>query len=197
MTFCVDSIVPTRRLRCFANNPPWVTPELKVLLNQKKRAFYSGDREEQRRVQRELQWRIRAAKKDYGKKMEEQLAKNNVRDVWRGLKNISGFGQRTSRAADVMFFDFSSAFNTIRPVLLREKLEDAGVDKHLADWTIDYLTNRPQHVRLHGCQSEVALCSTGAPQGTVLSPFLFTLYTSDFTYNTDSCHLQKFSDDSV
>ncbi|KAF7655757.1 hypothetical protein LDENG_00051090, partial [Lucifuga dentata] len=28
----------------------------------------------------------------------------------------------------------------------------------------------------------------------VLSPFLFTLYTSDFTYNTDHCHIQKFSD---
>ncbi|KAI3365695.1 hypothetical protein L3Q82_010756, partial [Scortum barcoo] len=35
------------------------------------------------------------------------------------------------------------------------------------------------------------------PQGTVLSPFLFTLYTSDFTYSTDSCHLQKFSDDTA
>ncbi|KAI3363852.1 hypothetical protein L3Q82_001458 [Scortum barcoo] len=26
---------------------------------------------------------------------------------------------------------------------------------------------------------------------------LFTLYTSDFTYSTDSCHLQKFSDDTA
>ncbi|KAI3362562.1 hypothetical protein L3Q82_012268 [Scortum barcoo] len=35
------------------------------------------------------------------------------------------------------------------------------------------------------------------PRGTVLSPFLFTLYTLDFTYSTDSCHLQKFSDDTA
>ncbi|KAI3362414.1 hypothetical protein L3Q82_012711 [Scortum barcoo] len=32
---------------------------------------------------------------------------------------------------------------------------------------------------------------------TVLAPFLFTLYTADFSYNTPSCHLQKFSDDSA
>ncbi|KAI3375638.1 hypothetical protein L3Q82_003955 [Scortum barcoo] len=56
---------------------------------------------------------------------------------------------------------------------------------------------RPQFVRLQDCVSDVVVCSTGAPQGTVLSPFLFTLYTSDFTYSTDSCHLQKFSDDTA
>ncbi|KAK0137259.1 hypothetical protein N1851_026544 [Merluccius polli] len=38
---------------------------------------------------------------------------------------------------------------------------------------------------------------TGAPQGTVLSPFFFTLYTSDFTHNTSHCHIQKFSDDTA
>ena len=31
----------------------------------------------------------------------------------------------------------------------------------------------------------------------MLSPFLFTLYTTDFQYNSESCHLQKFSDDSA
>ena len=59
----------------------------------------------------------------------------------------------------VMFFDFSSAFNIIRPALLGEKM---------------------------------------AAMQVLLSPFLFTLYTSDFNYCNfciESCHLQKFSDD--
>lgn len=42
-----------------------------------------------------------------------------------------------------MFFDFSGVFNRIQPALLREKLEGAGVDQHLAAWTADFLTNRP------------------------------------------------------
>ncbi|KAI3352563.1 hypothetical protein L3Q82_005206 [Scortum barcoo] len=50
---------------------------------------------------------------------------------------------------------------------------------------------------VQGFESDRLLCSTGAPQGTVLAPFLFTLYTADFSYNTPSCHLQKFSDDSA
>jgi len=61
-------------------------------------------------------------------------------------------------------------------------------------WITDYLTSRPQYVRLQGSVSDVLLSNTGAPQGTVLSPFLFTLYTSDL--HSGSCHLQKFSDDS-
>ncbi|TWW55054.1 hypothetical protein D4764_09G0001030 [Takifugu flavidus] len=76
-------------------------------------------------------------------------------------------------------------------------MEGAGVDCHLPSWTTDYLTNRLQYVRLRDCESDVVVCSTGAPQGTVLSPFLFTLCTSDFSHNSDSCHLQKFSDTAI
>ena len=45
--------------------------------------------------------------------------------------------------------------------------------------------------------SDSVVSNTGAPQGTVLSPFLFTLFTSDFNYCTQSCLLHKFSDDSA
>ncbi|KAI4896058.1 hypothetical protein NFI96_010383 [Prochilodus magdalenae] len=96
-----------------------------------------------------------------------------------------------------MFFDFSSAFNTIQPLQLREKLARMQVVLHLVSWITDYLTGRPQYVRLKDCTSETVVSSTGAPQGTVLSPFLFTLYTSDFRYNSETCHMQKFSDDTA
>ncbi|KAI3373864.1 hypothetical protein L3Q82_021975 [Scortum barcoo] len=99
-----------------------------------------------------------------------------------------------------MFFDFSSAFNTIQPRLLGDKLQLAGVDHHhLTTWILDYLTHRPQFVRVQGFESDRLF--SAAPvlrRGTVLAPFLFTLYTADFSYNnTPSCHLQKFSDDSA
>ncbi|XP_061107787.1 receptor-interacting serine/threonine-protein kinase 4-like [Conger conger] len=98
-------------------------------------------------------------------------------------------------AVRIMFFDFSSAFNTIQPARLRDKLVQMGVDTHLVSWIRDYLTGRTQFVRLKDCFSEQVVSSTGAPQGTVLSAVLFTLYTSDFRYNSESCHMQKFSDD--
>ena len=100
-------------------------------------------------------------------------------------------------AVRIMFFDFSRAFNTIQPLRLGDKLLQMGVDAHLVSWITDYLTGRPQFVRLKDCLSDTVIGSTGAPQGTVLSPVLFTLYTSDFSYKKESCHLQKFSDDTA
>lgn len=59
------------------------------------------------------------------------------------------------------------------------------------------MKTHPRDIRLQNCVSDRVVSNTGAPQGTVLSPFLFTLFTSDFSYCTESCHLQKFSDDSA
>ncbi|TWW74400.1 RNA-directed DNA polymerase from mobile element jockey [Takifugu flavidus] len=105
--------------------------------------------------------------------------------------------EKAGSTVRIMFFDFSSTFNTIQPTLLGDKLQVAGGDQHLTTWILDYLTQRPQFVRVKGSESDRLLCSTGVPQGTVLSPFLFTLYTADFSHSTSSCHLQKFSDDSA
>ncbi|KAI3374877.1 hypothetical protein L3Q82_021415, partial [Scortum barcoo] len=60
----------------------------------------------------------------------------------------------------ITFFDFSSAFNTIHPSLLRVKLERAGASDQLAAWVTNYLTDRPQFVRLQDCVSDVVVCST-------------------------------------
>ena len=64
-------------------------------------------------------------------------------------------------------------------------------------WISNYLSDRPQIVRLGSSLSNTVVSSTGTLQGTVRSSFLFTLYTFNFQDNSDSCHLQKFSDDTV
>uniref|UniRef100_A0A8C6KTV4 Reverse transcriptase domain-containing protein n=1 Tax=Nothobranchius furzeri TaxID=105023 RepID=A0A8C6KTV4_NOTFU len=94
----------------------------------------------------------------------------------------------------VMFFDFSSAFNTIQPDVVCQKLQKTQVGASTIAWIKDYLKNRPLFVRLKNCTSNQAISNIGAPQGTVLSPYLFTLYTSDFQYKSETCHLHKYSD---
>ncbi|KAK3565650.1 hypothetical protein QTP86_013463 [Hemibagrus guttatus] len=90
-------------------------------------------------------------------------------------------------------FYFSCAFNTIQPFLLSEKLLIMDVRSSTNSCIADLLSDRPQCVRLGASLSATVVSNRGAPQGTVLSPFSFTLYTSDFQYKSESCHLQKFS----
>lgn len=58
----------------------------------------------------------------------------------------------------------------------------------LVAWINDYLTSRPQYVRLRDCRSEAVTSSTVTPQETVLSLVLFTLLTSDFQYSFNWLH---------
>jgi len=86
-----------------------------------------------------------------------------------------GGGRQHCESHILRLLDFSSAFNTIRPFLLGTKpgrLMQA--DAPLAAWITNYLTSRPQYVRLQSNMSDTILSNTGAAQGTVLSPFLFT-----------------------
>ena len=57
-------------------------------------------------------------------------------------------------------------------------------DLPTVSWITDYLTHRPQFVRLGTALSDVVLSDVGAPQGSMLAPYLFTLYTSDLQSNS-------------
>ncbi|KAK1788543.1 hypothetical protein P4O66_016974 [Electrophorus voltai] len=81
----------------------------------------------------------------------------------------------------MLFVDYSSAFNTIIPSLLTTKLGDLGLHTSLCDWISNFLTDRPQSVRVGNCASSTLTLSTGAPQGCVLSPLLYSLYTYNCT----------------
>ena len=100
--------------------------------------------------------------------------------------------------ARVLFIDFSSAFNTIQPHLLMQKLLTMDVSPSLVLWIHSFMTGRPQYVRLgsSGVSSNILETNTGAPQGCVLSPALFTTYTSDSRSDDPETNVQiKFADD--
>lgn len=99
--------------------------------------------------------------------------------------------------ARILFLDFSSAFNTIVPYQLFEKLQKLKVPDTLCKWTLDFLLNRTQVVKINNMFSAPLTLNTGAPQGCVLSPLLFTLFTNDCVSNHDSVLFLKFSDDTT
>ena len=97
----------------------------------------------------------------------------------------------------MLFIDFSSAFNTIIPSKLITKLSDLGINTSLCNWVLDFLTNRPQSVRLENHTSSTLILNTGVPQGCVLSPLLYSLFTNDCTPVHGSNTIIKFADDTT
>ncbi len=92
----------------------------------------------------------------------------------------------TARMAtmSMSFIDYSSAFNTIVPTKLAVKLSDLGLNTSLCDWIQDFLTARPQVVKVGQFTSNSITLNVGAPQGCFLSPLLYSLYT-----HTTACPL--------
>ncbi|KAK9541954.1 hypothetical protein VZT92_001964 [Zoarces viviparus] len=97
----------------------------------------------------------------------------------------------------MLFVDFSSAFNTIIPHKLVHKLKNLELSTSLCSWILDFLSNRPQNVRIGNLTSTTTILNTGAPQGCVLSPALFTLFTQDCSPTYSSNTKVKFADDTT
>ncbi|KAI3372701.1 hypothetical protein L3Q82_023163, partial [Scortum barcoo] len=80
---------------------------------------------------------------------------------------------------------------------LVQKLTTLGLSSTLCNWVLDFLTDRPQSVRIHDVSSSSITLSTSSPQGCVLSPLLFTLLTHDCSAIHPSCLIVKFADDTA
>ncbi|KAI2648566.1 RNA-directed DNA polymerase from mobile element jockey [Labeo rohita] len=91
----------------------------------------------------------------------------------------------------------SSAFNTIIPDILQNKLSQLSVPTSICQWITSFLTDRQQLMRVGKLTSGTRTISTGAPQGCILSPLLFSLYTNDCTSKDPSVKLLKFADDTT
>ena len=81
-----------------------------------------------------------------------------------------------NRYMTMLFVDFSSAFNTISPMELTGKLNTLGLSITLCNCILDFLTSRAQRVWTDTQTSSPLVLNPGAPQGSVLSPLLFTLH---------------------
>jgi hypothetical protein len=105
------------------------------------------------------------------------------------IHEVSSHLDGPNTAVRALYIDFSSAFNTISPVTMANKLINMEVNPYLTLWITSFLTDRSQYVRFNSATSESLTMNTGAPQGCVLSPILFTLYTSDCRAQDNRCKI--------
>ena len=88
-------------------------------------------------------------------------------------------------------------FNTIVPSKLITKLRTLGRNTSLCNLILDFLTSRPQVARVGNNTSAPLTLNTGAPQGCMLSPLLYSLFTHDCVAKHNSNTIIKFDEDTT
>ena len=96
---------------------------------------------------------------------------------------------------DIIYLDYSKAFDSVPHLRLISKLESYGVSGNLLTWIKNFLAGRQQRVVLNGSDSQWVNVTSGVPQGSVLGPLLFILYVNDITDGLQST-LEMFADGS-
>ena len=95
----------------------------------------------------------------------------------------------------LLMYDLSAAFDTVQVSIILEKLKIYGFCKRTMKWIESYLTGRRQAVQISSNTSGFEEMTIGTPQGSRLSPLLFTIIMADLDLWTDKSNLSNFADD--
>lgn len=101
--------------------------------------------------------------------------------------------------AILALLDLSAAFDTVDHTILLNRLSTSfGIHGQVLNWFRSYLLGRRQQVRCGGSCSATAEVTCGVPQGSVLGPILFVIYTADLSsiVHAFGLSLHQYADDS-
>lgn len=141
--------------------------------------------------------------------LREYLGKNNILPV-----HQSGFRPQHScttallhitddilRANDegkltlLVLLDYSKAFDSIDHDIMAAIFHYLGLSRDSIQLLCSYLLNRIQSTKIDNTTSDPMQLTLGVPQGSILGPLLFCLYTTNFHKYVRHCKMHMYADD--
>ncbi|CAM4630454.1 unnamed protein product [Lepidochelys kempii] len=112
---------------------------------------------------------------------------------------IAFFGRVTSlvdrgEVVDVVYLDFSKAFDTVSNDLLINKFGKYNLDGAIVRWVHNWLDNHSQRVVINGSQSCWKGLTSGVPQGSVLGPVLLNVFINDVDHGIERTIIKVVDD---
>ena len=89
------------------------------------------------------------------------------------------------------------AFNLLNHDILLAKLKCYGVSENTLKWFKSYLSDRRQYVHFNGTKSSELQCNYGIPQGSILGPLMFILYTNGLPVHLHQLSIHMYADDTI
>ncbi len=78
---CIEDVVPTKTIRIYPNEKPWINTDVRSALSARTSVFKSGNTDD----------RIHQSSQTKKNKVEEHFNNNNPSSMWQGINNITGF----------------------------------------------------------------------------------------------------------
>jgi len=100
-----------------------------------------------------------------------------------------------NKVSCLVLLAYSKAFDLINHNMLIAKFGYYGFSDEICFWLTSYLRSRAQIVTLDGERSESVTVENGVPQGSILGPLLFKIYTSDLPGVIKNCSIHLYADD--